>query len=281
MNKKEKKDLDLNLTIQQKFNFDSNDLDEEEIISQKMKKSSSKKDDLIKEITKEKNMYKKKLIVFFTLFIIMILISLIIVIYYNLNPKIEIKTIEKKVVSENIVFLGDSITEGYDLEKFYGNTFFIVNSGQSGNKTIDILNDMENRVYRYNPSKIIILIGTNDLESKIEINEIVANIKEIVKKIRKNRSNAKIYIESIYPINNTDIDKIDHDMVGVKSNEDIKKINNKLQKYCEKSNLTYIDIFSQLLDEDGNLNEIYTKDGLHLSDEGYKVVTENLKMYIN
>ena len=47
----------------------------------------------------------------------------------------------------------------------------VVNSGVSGDKTNDILDNMEERIYRYNPSKVVILVGTNDYNS----NSLVSN----------------------------------------------------------------------------------------------------------
>ena len=53
-----------------------------------------------------------------------------------------------------------------------------------------------------------------------------------------------------------------------------------LKKYCESNNINYIDVYSELADEDGNLKLEYTKEGLHLSQEGYSVVSNILKKYI-
>ena len=62
---------------------------------------------------------------------------------------------------ENIVFLGDSITEYYPIDEIYGD-LPIVKSGVSGYQTKDILSRMDKMVYSYNPTKIFLLIGTND-----------------------------------------------------------------------------------------------------------------------
>ena len=40
-------------------------------------------------------------------------------------------------------------------------------------------------------------------------------------------------------------------------------------------------ISNNLLDNDGNLKDIYTNEGLHLSDLGYFKVTTSLNKYIN
>lgn len=284
MDKKEeqkKKDLDLSLTMQQKFNFDSNSFDEEDTRTYKIKRKQnvirSKRE---KELIKLKNIYKKRYYIVCILFIIMISISFGIFVYYNMHPKIKTKIVEKEVVPENIVFLGDSITDYYDLDKHYDG-YHVVNSGISGNTTDDILNDMENRVYKYNPSKVFLLIGTNDLVHNKSNNQIFENIKKIVEQIKKNRKYTKIYVESIYPINNTDNKKINNNAVNFRNNYNIKEINKMIEEYCDKNDIIYIDIYTKLQDEDGNLKLEYTKEGLHISDEGYEVITNKLKEYIN
>ncbi len=185
--------------------------------------------------------------------------------------------IEKKVVvDDNYVFLGDSIFEFYNLDKFYDG-MPIVNSGISGNTTVDILNDLENRVYKYNPSKIVLMIGTNDLVLETSNDEIVENISKIIDKIKKNRKYAEIYVQSIYPVNNGDDEKINHSMVNIRTNENIKYINQKLENLCVEKKIHYMDIYSLLADEEGNLKLEYTTEGLHITDEGYQVITEAVK----
>lgn len=200
--------------------------------------------------------------------------------YDHFKVKVVKETVLKEVMDDNYLFLGDSITDFYDLDKYYEG-LKVVNSGISGNTTEDILKDMKNRVYRYNPSKVFILIGINDLYFDSDSKEVISNIKEIVKSIKENRPYCKIYLESIYPVNNTDDDKIDHDMVSEKrDNKTVREINKELESFSKKEEITYIDMYSVLEDDDHNLKLDYTKEGLHLSDLGYEKVTEVLKKYI-
>ncbi len=177
---------------------------------------------------------------------------------------------------DNFVFLGDSITAGYQLNEFYEG-IHVVNSGISGNKTDDILSDMENRVYRYNPTKVFLLIGVNDLGSGKTVEEVFDNIKKIIKNIKKNRSNTKIYVESVYPIN----DRGEEGFMKINvSNNDIIRLNKKLKKYCEDKDITYIDIHKSLKDEKDQLKLSYTVDGLHISSLGYLRITRLLLPYL-
>lgn len=200
------------------------------------------------------------------------------------NNKIKSTTIKKEIKKdyskENIVFLGDSITDWCPFEALYDKDIPIVNSGRAGYKTFSILEEMNDLVYKYNPTKVFILIGTNDLNTHSGKDQLINNIKKIIKGIKKNRPNCKIYVESIYPVNKTDKDKIDIDKVSERENDEIKKVNQKIKNVCKKQKVKYIDVYKYLVDEEGNLMLEYTKDGLHLSDLGYLKVTKVLTPYV-
>ena len=169
---------------------------------------------------------------------------------------------------ESIVFLGDSITSRYDLNKYFPN-YNVYNSGIAGNM---------NRVFVYNPTKVFILIGTNDLVySGLDNDGIKNNIEEIINKIYEKNSNTKIYLESIYPVNNS----LNKEIVETRTNENIKDLNNKIEKICNNNKCTYINMYDNLTDKNGNMKRIYTVDGLHLNKIGYKVVASKLTKYLN
>ena len=238
------------------------------------------------------NKKKKALLKLPLLILIIIVFIFILLTIYNNHQKelareekirqeeVKKKRLELEKKSENIVFLGDSITDFYDLNKYYKG-YNVVNSGISGNQTISLINEIKNRVYIYNPTKVFILIGTNDLVDSNRTNEeIVENIEKIVNGIKENRPKAKIYVESIYPVNNTDNKKVVHSTTKTRSNKRIKKINILIKEMCKDNNIEYINLYDELVDKDGNLNIDYTKDGLHMSEEGYEVITKKLKKYL-
>lgn len=195
------------------------------------------------------------------------------------KTKIVEKEVIKNVTDENIVFLGDSITWMYKLdEHFEGHN--VINSGISGDTTKKVLERMEEDVYIYNPSKVVLLIGTNDFIYGMSLDETLNNIKEIIDNLKTNRKYAEIYIESVYPINDTDNSKINHDMVCNRKNEKIDELNKEIKKICKEEKVKYIDLTDILKDEDGNLNLDYTYDGLHMNEEGYKVISKELIKYI-
>lgn len=280
-----------NVTKQQVFNFDemnlSDELDTSFVEGRKRKKKEQIVHRLDEDYEKEKKKEekRKKNISFGKLFVgfllIIFLVSLLaICIYLLFKPVVKTKVVtkEKEVVTvdDNYLFLGDSITDFYDLDKYYED-MPVVNSGISGNQTKDILNNMKDRVYQYNPSKVFLLIGTNDIQQKVDEDEIVDNIIEILKEIHENRPYAELYLEAIYPVDE------DRDGAQDRTNEEIMDINKELKKYCNSHDVTYIDTFDLLKDPDSDdvkLKEEYSKDGLHLSDSGYKVLTKELMKYL-
>ncbi len=207
---------------------------------------------------------------------ILIIITLLSVISSVIN-KSKLESIKEQ--DENIVFYGDSITEGYNVKEFY-DEFRVVNSGISGNTTEDLINRIDRDLYNYNPSTVIIQIGTNDIRASIKDEDIIKNLKSIIKGIRKNRKNASILIESIYPINREMDEEYWKDVNPDYNNKHITKLNKEIKELCKKEHIKYIDIYSKLLDDNKNLKEVYSKEGLHLTDLGYYKVTKIIKEYL-
>ena len=190
--------------------------------------------------------------------------------YINVDNKHDLK-------NENIVFLGDSITDWYPFEEMYSNDIPIVNSGIAGYETTDILNRMDDLVYKFNPTKVFILIGTNDIKYEEDDEQVVVdNIKKIIKEIKKNRPNTKVYITSIFPVNR----ELKYHAAEERYNGEILKINKGIKDYCKENNITYINMYDELIDSKGNLKKEYTVDGLHLSKTGYVKYTSKLLQYI-
>ena len=68
--------------------------------------------------------------------------------------------------------------------------------------------------------------------------------------------------------------------VIMKMDSTIKKINKEIKDYCNENDYTYIDVYNNLTDKNGNLKLEYTEEGLHLSSLGYIKVTKILYPFI-
>lgn len=245
--------------------------EEIEILEKVDYKEEAKKFDIPKNESKGSEAFSTFLIISFS-FVLGFLVCFILgkesSLFVKTDKVVETVTEEKIVMDDNYVFVGDSIFARYDLEKYYVD-MAVVNSGISGNRSVDILNDLNNRIYKYNPSKVILMIGTNDW-STISNEDTVKNIGKIVDGIKENRPYAEVYVQSIYPVNKNVNDGIN---VAGRSNDNINAMNKEIEKVCKEKAVTYMNIHDLLIDDDGNLKEEYTSDGLHVNAEAYKVIT--------
>lgn len=214
-------------------------------------------------------------------FLVMITILLVVIMFWikdqkggTINNPFQVQVSD----TDNFVFLGDSLTDFYPLEEFY-DELPVVNSGVSGYQTTDILSRIDSMVTIYNPTKVFLLIGTNDIEAERSEDEIVENIAEIIDRIHEKRPKAKIYLESLLPVNRSEDEKINHDIVGRRTNETIQSINEKLESYAEENDIEFINLYDEFTDENGELALKYTEEGLHLSNLGYLRLTNILLPY--
>lgn len=192
---------------------------------------------------------------------------------FHIKPQVKVKVEEKEVktMDYNYVFIGDYHTEGLEFDNFYKPYVKVSNDSYT---TSDILDDLRDHIYVYNPTHVFIELGSNDLVDENSISELVNNLKRIVRGIQNNRSLATIYVESLYPVNDT-VDDFNSDI----SIELIKKTNIEIKSMCKDLDINYIDMYEELV-EDDLLKKEYTDDGIKLNSDGYKKVFKVINRYI-
>jgi lysophospholipase L1-like esterase len=179
----------------------------------------------------------------------------------------------------SIVFLGDSITDFFRLNEFFPEVY-VINRGISGDTTDGVLRRLPESIYELSPSKVFLMIGTNDLANKKSVEYISENIKKIISEIKENSPQTKIYLQSVYPVSLLKDKKIKRFIVGKRNNDDISRLNSILKTMADEMEITYIDVYNHLVDESGNIKTEYTVEGLHLTIQGYSVVAGVLRPYI-
>ncbi len=177
-----------------------------------------------------------------------------------------------------IVFYGDSITEMCETSRYYPE-FKIINRGISGDTTNGMLQRLDSNLLNIKPSTVLFLGGINDIDKHISKNEIVDNIDKIVTAIKGVNPDCRIIVQSIYPVNEN-IRPRYLNKVHNRNNQAVREVNVELEKICQNRGCVYVDVYSLLADEEGNLNKLYTRDGLHLIKKGYFAVAEIIKPYL-
>ena len=177
--------------------------------------------------------------------------------YYNL--KVQSFANENPGLKDvDVCCLGDSLTDGYDLNKYYPQ-FNMVNRGIGGDTTHGLKKRLKVSAYDVHPRVVTMLIGANNFKTMLD------DYEQIVVDLRENLPESKLVLLSLTSMTKN----------WGRNNEIAKKNNIEIQKYAEKYNCTYVDLFNPLLDPSTNeLKEEWTTDGGHLTPSGYQVVTD-------
>lgn len=224
------------------------------------------------------------LIIFIVILSLTFVIFIFLIIYVlrliNISTKLKAKQFEKfnQFANKNeIIFLGDSLTEFYQIEEFF-HGIPIYNRGIASDTTDGVLERLDSNVILLEPKKVFIQIGTNDYKKK-KNDYIYNNIVRIVERLKDGVEGVEIYLISLYPVNHK-AKAYSRFFTGPRRNNTIIELNYKLENYCDENKIKYIDVYSKLIDKDGNLDKQYTIEGLHISYEGYKIITDILMPYI-
>ncbi|MFY0624651.1 MAG: GH92 family glycosyl hydrolase [Reichenbachiella sp.] len=171
-----------------------------------------------------------------------------------------------------IIFLGNSITDGAEWFELFGGNPNIKNRGIGGDDTDGVLARLD-EVTSSNPKQVFIMIGTNDLAYGKSVEYIVENYKKIINQIQTASPNTEIIIQAVLPVEDA--------LHYTRPNASIMEINKQLEEVCKSESLKYIDIHTPFNDENGKLNKEFSIDGLHLNGAGYLKWKEILMNYID
>ena len=164
----------------------------------------------------------------------------------------------------DIVFLGNSITDGGEFTELFDNPS-IKNRGISS----DVISGVAERLHQvtdYNPSKIFLLIGINDVSHNLSVSRMAEDYENLVKRIRKESPESKLYIQSLMPINN-DFGRYKN-LKGKEAT--VKQLNQRLKEIAQRNGAVYVDLWPALADKKtGKVRREFTNDGLHLLGKGY------------
>ena len=187
----------------------------------------------------------------------------------------------------DVVMIGNSITHFWSGEpkdnwhrgddswkKLFGK-LRVLNMGFGWDRTENLLWRLNHgELDGYKARKIVLMIGTNDISAyPKDPSAVVGDVMQVVKAIRQRQPEAEIYVQAIYPRRS--------------ALETVKAVNAGIQMELQAlrnadAKLHFIDPGRVLLDETGEgiREELYTGDGLHPGEKGYRLIGEKLKGYL-
>ena len=193
--------------------------------------------------------------------------------YIDRNAEFDKENMELK----NIVFVGDSLTEGFDLKKFFPeyrtlNRGIVSDTIGTLEKNRGVINRLDNSVFDCNPECVFILIGVNDIGDLVRNGSPSLDIMEegydkILNDIKEKMPELPVYIQSCLPATGR----------YANLNPYILDLNNRIIKLSKKYDYPYIDIFPLVCDDKGELKEEITRDGIHLKENGYTIWADKIK----
>ena len=182
--------------------------------------------------------------------------------YYD--SKVETFTKENQNIEAgeiDIAFIGDSLTDGYDLKHYYPE-YLTANRGIGGDTTFGLEKRLKVSLYDIQPKVVVMLIGANNLNTMFE------NYENILISMKENLPHSDIVIVSLTSMGGS-----------WGKNNNLAAFNNvKIKALAEKYGFSFVDVYTPLLNLE--INEIYpeyTTDGGHLTPLGYEVMTAEIK----
>lgn len=174
-----------------------------------------------------------------------------------------------------LIFLGDSIVEYFPIHELLQSPKYMVNRGVRGYRTDLLRTHLDAHVFGTELDQIFLLIGTNDIGKEIPQKETLDNVEAVLQAIMRDFPLTKINLISVLPVSQEERYK---QKVSIRSNKKIQDLNQAYQELAQAYHqVSYVDVYSSLLDEVGQLAEAYTTDGLHLSVAGYCILAQALQ----
>jgi len=192
--------------------------------------------------------------------------------YHDDNTKVNLPA----KTEQRVVFMGDSITDGWDAPNMGG--FFpgkpYVNRGISGQTTPQMLIRFRPDVIDLKPKVVVILAGTNDLSGNTGPTTMEAIEGNLISMAELARTNGiRVVLASLLPVSDYEVRDGKPIVQTVRRSPDkIMALNAWMKNYAGANRLIYLDYFSAMVDGKGFLKDELSDDGLHPNAAGYAVM---------
>jgi lysophospholipase L1-like esterase len=176
-----------------------------------------------------------------------------------------------------VVFFGDSRADGWISPNISGYEF--INRGIHAQTSVQTVKRFGYHVNSLQPNIVIIQVGVNDLKTIALFPErrdsIVANCRNNIKKIvdKSNKLGAIVILTTIFPVGEVPIQRKPF------WSDDIRLAVNEVNAYIAtlaSDKVIIFDTFSILANNQGIMLLKYSKDELHLNNQGYEILNQEL-----
>lgn len=174
------------------------------------------------------------------------------------------------VSGPRVVFFGDSITQMWDLERWFPGKAY-VNRGISAEATPQMLVRFKTDVIDLDPAVVVILAGTNDIAGHagpMTLEQIGKNFESMA--VRAQQHGIRVVFSSVLPVHFRSLRALRN--LVARPPKRIRRLNAWLKEYCRSQRLVYIDYHSSMIDKRGQMRKDLAPDGVHPNEAGYAIM---------
>lgn len=141
----------------------------------------------------------------------------------------------------------------------------IINSAFGGSKVDNLLTHLDKTILRFEPSKVFIYEGDNDINDGQEVSLIMGNLNELVTKIHSSYPHAIVNLIAAKPSPSRWEKKVSY-----------LALNDLLRQYATThDNVNFVNVWDIMLDTTGKPKaDIFIEDNLHMNEKGYALWKE-------
>lgn len=189
----------------------------------------------------------------------------------------EVKAIQHKNDSlwdssrPTIVFTGSSSIRFWkDVQERFPE-YQVLNTGFGGSQFSDLELYLDELILNYNPVKVFIYEGDNDIFAKKRPRKIVKRAEYILSILQQRNPNMEIVLISAKP-----------SIARWNYRGRYRRLNRKLDKLAAKNEkIDFVDVWYPMLDNRKVKQDIFIEDGLHMNDKGYDIWYDVIKNYMD
>ncbi|MFL2585830.1 MAG: SGNH/GDSL hydrolase family protein [Parvicellaceae bacterium] len=169
---------------------------------------------------------------------------------------------------KRVVFMGNSITEFWSsYSDFFKSNKNYINRGISGQTSPQMLLRFRQDVINLSPKLVVILSGINDIAENTgpsSLEMIENNIISMAELAKKN--DIKVILCSVLPAAEFPWSP------SIEPAKIVVDLNKKIKSFANQNNITYVDYFSEMKNENNGMRSDLANDGIHPNELGYSIM---------
>ncbi len=176
---------------------------------------------------------------------------------------------EQNQVFRNVILLGDSITEGFDVTKYFpgrrvlnrGIGADVIGNDLPAEDPRGVIRRLDCSVFDCAATDVFLMIGINDLNGGRGVETMETGYRELLRQIKSQSPAVRVHVESLLPTRGE----------FAKHNAPVREFNGRLKRLAAEFGYRFLDLQPRFTDSGGELKSEFTSDGLHLTAPGYQV----------